>query len=109
MVALTLSSAQNEPEETGPESGSLDLFLLDIYQLLDLFVTLLSGQALRYLGLQVDPSAKETKKDLVKAHIAIDCVIALVDKMEPQLTAEDKDRFRNLITSLQINYAQQMK
>jgi len=70
---------------------------------------LLSEQAWRHIGLQVDPRTNETKKDFVRAHVAIDCMISLVEKIEPHLTIEDKDRFRNLITDLQINYIQQMK
>lgn len=98
-----------EPEKTEPEVGSIDISLLDIYQLLDLFIMLLSEQAWRYIGLRVDPRAKETKKDTAKAHLAIDCIISLVDKIEPNLPDKDKDRLRNLITNLQIKYVQQMK
>jgi len=90
------------------ETGPVDISLLDLYQLLDLFIMLLSEQAWRYIGLRVDPRTNEIKKDLVKAHVAIDCIISLVDKIEPYLTSKDKDRLRNLITDLQINYAQQM-
>ena len=106
-----MNSPPTEPEkaEPEPEAGPIDISLLDIYQLLDLFIMLLSEQAWRYLGLHVDPRPNETKKDLVRAHLAIDCIISLVDKMEPNLASKDKDRLRNLITELQLKYAQQMK
>ncbi len=104
-----MSRAPDEPEETNMEKSSVDISLLDLYQLLDLFIALLSEQAWRYIGLRVDPRTNEIQKDFVKAHVAIDCIIALVDKMEPHLASRDKDRLRNLITDLQINYAQQMK
>jgi hypothetical protein len=104
-----LSSAPNEPEDTGMETGSVDISLLDLYQLLELFIGLLSEQAWRYMGLRVDPRTNEIKTDFVRAHVAIDCIISLVDKLELHLASRDKDRLRNLITDLQINYAQQMK
>ena len=65
---------------------------------------MLSERAWRYMGLRVDPSTNEVKKDLVRAHVAIDCIISLVDKIESHLTSRDEDRLRNLITDLQINY-----
>ncbi len=104
-----LSSPSTEPEKIEPEPRSLDISSLDLYQLLDVFVVLLSEQAWRYLGLTEDSAAKEGKKDMVKAHLAIDCIISLVDKMEPNLDSKDKDRLRSLITTLQMKYVQQMK
>jgi hypothetical protein len=102
-----LSSPPSEPEKT--EAGSIDLSRIDLYELVDLFIMLLSEQALRYLGLRVDPRTNETKTDAAKAHLAIDCIISLVDKMEPNLPSEAKDRLRNLITELQLKYVQQIK
>lgn len=66
-----MSSAPNEPEKTEMETGPVDISLLDLYQLLDLFIMLLSEKAWRYIGLRVDPRTNEIKKDLVKADVAI--------------------------------------
>lgn len=106
---IYLNSSPTEPENTEPELGSVDISRLDLYQLLDLFVILLSEQAWRYLGLRVDPRTNETNKDPARAHLAIDCIISLVDKMDPKITDQDKNRLRNLITNLQLKYVQQMK
>ena len=95
----------SEPEEVGP----VDISFLDIYKLLELFVMLLSEQAWRHMGLRVDPRTNEIKKDLERAHVAIDCIISIVDKLEPHSESETKNRFRNLITDLQINYARQLE
>jgi len=97
------------PEKTEAEPGPSDVSFLDLYQLLELFIMLLSEQAWRYIGLRIDPRTNEINKDLEKAHVAIDCIISIVDKMEPHLAGKDGDRLRNLITDLQVNYAQQMK
>jgi hypothetical protein len=109
LQGLQLSSTSNEPEKTGQEPSPVDISLLDIYQLLEVFVVLLSEQAWRYIGLHVDPHTNKIAKDLVKAHDAIDCIIYLVDKMEPHLADAEKEHLRNLITDLQLNYAEQMK
>jgi len=104
-----LSSTPDESEKMEQEPSAVDISVLDIYQLLELFVVLLSEQAWRYIGLRVYPGTNEIKKDLVKAHVAIDCIISLVDKMEPYVDDAEKERLRKLITDLQINYAEQMK
>ena len=104
-----MSSTSNEPGKMESEPSSVDISLLDIYHLLEVFVVLLSEQAWRYIGLRVDPRTDAIKKDLVKAHDAIDCIIFLVDKMEPHLAVAEKERLRNLITDLQLNFAEQMK
>ena len=57
----------------------------------------------------MDPRTDEVETDFERAHVAIDCIISLVDKMEPQLTGDDQNRLRNLITDLQINYARQVE
>ena len=104
-----MNSVPSKDEKTEQEQGPVDISLLDIYQLLELFVMLLNEQAWRYIGLRVYPGTNEIKKDLVKAHVAIDCIISLVDKMEPYIADAEKERLRRLITDLQINYAEQMK
>jgi hypothetical protein len=104
-----LSSSPIDSEKMEQEPSPVDITLLDIYQLLEVFVMLLSEQAWRYIGLRVYPGTNEVRKDLTKAHVAIDCIIALVDRMEPQLDDAKKERLRRLITDLQINYAEQIK
>ena len=51
----------------------------------------------------------EIEKDFEKAHTAIDCIIFLVDKLEPNLTKDESNRLRTLITNLQMNYANQVE
>ena len=104
-----MSSTSDESEKKDQEQGPVDISRLDIYQLLELFIMLLSEKAWRYMGLRVDQSTNEIQKDFVKAHVAIDCIISLVEKMEPYIASAEKEHLRNLITDLQINYAQQMK
>jgi hypothetical protein len=104
-----LSSTPNESEKKEQEQNPVDISSLDIYQLVELFIMLLSEQAWRYIGLRVDPRTNKINKDLAKAHVTIDCIISLVDKIEPNLDNAEKERLRRLITDLQLNYVEQMK
>jgi hypothetical protein len=69
----------------------------------------LSEQAWRYIGLRVDPRTNKINKDLTKAHVAIDSIISLVDKIESHLNNAEAESLRRMITDLQLNYAEQMK
>ncbi len=104
-----MGSTPIESEKKEQESSPVDISSLDIYQLVEVFIMLLSEQAWRYIGLRIDPSTNKINKDLSKAHVAIDCIISLVDKLEPNLDNAEIERLRRLITDLQLNYAEQMK
>ena len=101
-----MGSTQDDSEKQ--EAEPFNISFLDLYQLLNLFITLLSEQAWRNMGLMVDPSTNEIKKDFNKANIAIDCIISIVSKLEPNVTEDVKNHLKSLITDLQINYASQL-
>lgn len=104
-----MSSTPKESAESEQEPNPVDISSLDVYQLVELFIMLLNEQAWRYIGLRVDPRTNKINKDLAKAHVAIDCIISLVDKIEPDLESAEIERLRRQITDLQLNYAEQMK
>ncbi|MDQ1280452.1 MAG: hypothetical protein QG670_1715 [Thermoproteota archaeon] len=104
-----MSSVPNKSEKKEEEQNSVDISLLDIFQLLELFIVLLNEQAWRYMGLRVDPRTNEICKDLAKAQVAIECISSIVDKIESNIDNVEKQRLRSLLTDLQINFSQQMK
>ena len=104
-----MSSTPNTSEDKEQEPNPVDISSLDIYKLVELFIMLLNEKAWRYIGLRVDPSTNKINKDLVKAHVAIDCIISLVDKIESNLDKAEVESLRRLITDLQLNYAEQIK
>ena len=104
-----MTSKSDESEKKGQEPRPVDISSLDIYQLVELFIVLLSEQAWRYIGLRVDPQTNKLNQDLIKAQIAIDCIISLVSTIETNLDDEERERLRRLITDLQLNYAEKMK
>ena len=99
----------NESEKKEQEPSPVDLSSLDIFQLVELFIMLLGEKAWRYIGLRVEPSTNKINKDLLKARVTIDCIISLVDKIEPNLESKEIESLRRLITDLQLNYAEHMK
>ncbi len=104
-----MSSTPSESEKKEREPSPVDISFLDIYQLVELFIMLLSEQAGRYIGLRVDPRTSKIDKDLARGRVAIDCIISLVDKIESNLDNAEIERLRRLITDLQMNYVEQMK
>jgi hypothetical protein len=86
---------------------ALDLTVLELDQLLGIFISLLSAKAWHYMGIRLTPGKEETEKDLVKAAAAIDLVTVMVDKVAPFLDEDDVGRLRSMIADLQLNYARQ--
>ena len=86
---------------------ALDLTVLELDQLLGIFISLLAAKAWQYMGIRLTPGKEETEKDLVKAAAAIDCVTVMVDKVAPFLDEDDVGRLRSMIADLQLNYARQ--
>jgi hypothetical protein len=101
-----MNSADRADEKQ--QAGLVDISTLDLYHLLQFFITILNEQAWRYIGLRVDPTTDEIETDFERAHVAIDCIMSLVDKLEPHLAEDERTRLRSLITDLQINYARQV-
>jgi hypothetical protein len=91
-------------EEQNAEQA-VDLTVLEIDQLLALFIGILSAKAWQYMGYRLAPGKEEAEKDLTKASAAIDCVAFLVEKVVPSLPKEEADRLRAMVADLQINYA----
>ena len=95
---------ENQDEEA-PQA--LDLTILELDQLLGIFISLLAAKAWQYMGIRLTPGKEETEKDLVKAAAAIDLVTVMVDKVVPFLGEDDVGRLRSMIADLQLNFARQ--
>ena len=95
--------------EENPEEApqALDLTVLELDQLLGIFISLLAAKAWQYMGIRLTPGKEEAEKDLVKAAAAIDLVTVMVDKVAPFLDEDDVGRLRSMIADLQLNYARQ--
>jgi len=96
---------EENPDEETPQA--LDLTVLELDQLLGIFISLLAAKAWQYMGIRLTPGKEETEKDLVKAATAIDLVTVMVDKVAPFLDEDDVGSLRSMIADLQLNYARQ--
>jgi hypothetical protein len=96
---------EENPDEETPQA--LDLTVLELDQLLGIFISLLASKAWQYMGIRLTPGKEETEKDLVKAAAAIDLVTVMVDKVTPFLDEDDVGRLRSMIADLQLNYTRQ--
>ena len=90
-----MSSTPNTSEDKMQEPNPVDISSLDIYRLVELFIMLLSEKAWHYIGLSLIHASNSINKDLAKAHVAIDCIISLVDKIKSNL---DKAEVESLST-----------
>jgi len=96
---------KENPDEEAPQA--LDLTVLELDQLLGIFISLLAAKAWQYMGIRLTPGKEEAEKDLVKAAAAIDLVTVMVDKVAPFLDEDDVGRLRSMVADLQLNYARQ--
>ena len=81
----------------------LDLASLGVEDLLALFIGVLSGKALEYMGVPVR-EGEEPEKDLRRASVAINSMSSLVDQLEPLIDEEVAKQYRSLVSDLQLNY-----
>jgi len=93
-------------EET---TRSMDLTELDINILLRLVINLLSAKAWQYIGLRIKPGTDKIEQNFEKAKLSIDCIVFLIEKLEGQISDDEKGKLRSIITDLQINFVNQFK
>lgn len=81
----------------------------DVYTIITWMIGMLASSAWQTMGLQVAPGAHEIEKDLDQAKLAIDCVMALADRVSPHLDETGRRELRGVISDLQINFVNQSK
>jgi len=86
----------------------LDLTAVDLDDLLELFIGILSEKAWQYMGFRLASGKSEAEKDMAKARSAIDCIAFLTDKVAPSLPVDDARRLKSMVTDLQLNYVKQV-
>lgn len=81
----------------------------DINTMVTWFIGMLASTAWQTMGLQMDPTTGKVNKDLDQAKLAIDCVMALADKINGTLDDSGRKELRGIISDLQINFVNQSK
>ncbi|WXG43748.1 MAG: DUF1844 domain-containing protein [Promethearchaeati archaeon SRVP18_Atabeyarchaeia-1] len=99
------SEKEGKAQEDGNEhAGAVDIGALDTYTTLKLFLTILSGQAWRKMGLVVDPQTNKAEKDMEQARTAIDCFQFILKRIEGKLSEEEKGKLNTILSDLQLNF-----
>lgn len=79
----------------------------NVYAILQFVLGLLAEQAWELMGIRLAPGQKEEIKDLAQAKIAIDTIVFIADKLQPNIGEDEQKALRGLISDLQINFVQQ--
>ena len=98
------TSQQTEETQEAPQEEPR---AADAYSIAAFALEMLAGAAWRSMGIQVDPKSGKIEKDMDEARFAIDCVMALSDKLAPRLDETALREVRGLISNLQINFVNQ--
>jgi hypothetical protein len=104
------SPGKAEPQPAGPsaaEAPADEARLLQVGDLVRVFIGELSARAWVHMGLIVDPATKLLARDLAQARLAIDCVAGLVEQLAPVMDKDERDGLERLLADLRLNYVRQ--
>jgi len=87
----------------------VDVASLDVYSLLGLFVGLVAEKAWQTLGLRTRPGTDKVETDFNQAHVAIDTVGFIVERLQPRLADDEKRHLEGLVADLKLNYVRLTK
>jgi hypothetical protein len=72
------------------------------------FVTMLASSVWCQLGKIPNPVSAKLERDLKAAHSTIDVLLMLRDKTKGNLTKKEEEMLMSIISTLQINYADEI-
>jgi hypothetical protein len=99
-----------EPAEEAPEhEHNEEAHSADVHTVVTWMIGMLATSAWQTMGLQVDPASGKVVKDLEQAKLAIDCAMALADRITGHLDENGRRELRGIISDLQINFVNQSK
>lgn len=90
-------------EMEGEEGPGQDV---DVPTLVQVFIAELSARSWIHLGLLQNPITKLVVKDLPQARLAIDCVAALIENLDPSLEPRERQEYQTLLRDLRMNFVQ---
>lgn len=99
-----VESEESAAEETPQAEGGFPMPDIDVYMILGFTVRSLEEKAWECMGLRLAPGAKELKKDMAQAKLAVDTITFLMDKLHPHMNEDERKSGRALVSDLQINF-----
>ncbi len=98
---VTAEELQNWMNELPPE-----LLAPDLPVVLASMVAALEDQALRHLGITMNPITRQVETDIPKAKIAIDVMAFITQQVSPLVADTQRRDLQNKVATLQLNYVQ---
>lgn len=98
---------QTEPEEEPAAETPEDeapLPEVDVFDMLRMALGLFAQEAWIGLGVQARPGASETKADLRCAHVAIDMVEVIAEKLGSEADEDERRAINQMLTDLRVNF-----
>lgn len=92
-------AAPGEKKEPLPPIGAREVVVFCINQLHEI--------AWSRMGLTPNPTSGTIARDLADARLAIDCVAALVQRLEPEAEPTMRRELQNMLANLRLNFVQQ--
>ncbi len=93
-----------ETQQAEQADGGFPMPDIDVYMILGFTIRSLEEKAWETMGIRLAPGAKELKKDLVQAKLAVDTITFLVDKLNSQMDEDEKKAAKAMVSNLQINF-----
>lgn len=116
-VVEGIEPTQNDSSEIQPEAEAemseeyrkmmAEMPPVEIYSLLQSFISMLVNQCWQWLGLVKNPVTGNLEKDLAQAKVAIDTVALLVTQLEPKLEPSEQRQMQAILSDLRMNFVRQ--
>lgn len=78
----------------------------DVTALVKSLIPMLASQAFIYMGKVENPLQGRLTRDMQQAHLAVECVVALLEKVDPLLSPEERSQMRQMVAELQMHFVQ---
>lgn len=86
-----------------------DIYSVDTYVILTLFLGIIVEKAWQNLGLKVKPGTDKVETDLGQAKTAIDVAALLLEKLKTHLSQSEVKRLEGAIGDLKLNFVRLSK
>ena len=96
-----------DKKDTKPEMQ--DIYSVDTYVILTLFLGIIVEKTWQNLGLKVKPGTDTVETDLGQAKTAIDVAALLFEKLKPHLSQSEVRRLEGAIGDLKLNFVRLSK
>jgi len=99
-------AAENAGPQWTPEMRAMMEKVLpkDVTALIKSLIPMLASQAFIYMGRVDNPLQGRPTRDLKQAHLAVECAVALLDKVSPMLNEAELASMRQMATELKMHY-----